>query len=70
MRELVIKAYTVEDGSTKYYKEISGIRADSKPTTGLINGSIFNEVDTGKVFFFNETASRRKASSSAIRVWR
>lgn len=41
------------DGVNKY-KEIMGTSSDSKPTDGIATGSIFTEVDTGKVFFFNE----------------
>ena len=40
-----------------YYAEIAGKSGDSKPTAGLCTGSIFTEVDTGKVFFFNEATS-------------
>lgn len=29
---------------------------DSKPTTGIVNGSTCIEVDTGKLFLFNEVA--------------
>lgn len=56
MRELKVLTFTAESGETKFYKEISGLSSDTKPTAGLINGSIFSEVDTGSVFFFNETA--------------
>lgn len=30
-----------------------GLSTDSKPTTGVGNGSIFIEMNTGKVYFFN-----------------
>ena len=36
--------------------EFYGTSLDSKPTTGILNGSTFVEVDTGKLFLFNETA--------------
>lgn len=36
--------------------ELSGLSTDSKPTN-VPNGSIFVEIDTGKVFFFNAAAS-------------
>jgi hypothetical protein len=32
-----------------------GLSTDSKPTERVGNGSIFVEIDTGKVFFFNQT---------------
>ena len=41
------------DGSSSY-QELAGLSTDEKPTTGLFTGSIFVEVNTGKVFFFNE----------------
>lgn len=41
----------------KRYIEASGRSTESKPTEGVITGSIFVEVDTGKVFFFDETGS-------------
>lgn len=54
MRELCVKAFAVESGETKYYKEIAGDSSETKPTDGLIDGSIFLETDTGIVSFFNE----------------
>lgn len=41
----------------KRYIEAFGLSTDSKPTTNIITGSVFVEVDTGKAFLFNETAS-------------
>lgn len=41
----------------KRYIEAFGLSTDSKPTTNVITGSAFVEVDTGKAFLFNETAS-------------
>lgn len=34
-----------------------GTSEDEKPTTGYANGSTFLEVDTGKIYLFNEDAS-------------
>lgn len=42
--------------SEKPYCEGFCLSTDSKPTEGIGNGSILCEIDTGKVFFFNETA--------------
>ena len=36
------------------YKEISGNSDDTKPTEGLATGSLFHEVDTTKVFAWDE----------------
>ena len=54
MRELVVQPFV--DG--KAYKEIYGISNETKPTEGLVMGSLFIEVDThGTAYMFNETAS-------------
>ena len=37
--------------------EGSCLSSDTKPTAGIANGSIFVEVDTGKVFFYNEAGN-------------
>lgn len=50
-----LKRYIAIDGNMdKEYREMTGLSTDTKPTSGIINGSIFVEVDSGKVFFFNE----------------
>ena len=56
MRELVCRPFAKENGETVYYKEISGDSLETKPTAGIIDGSIFAESDTGDVYFFNETS--------------
>ena len=38
------------------YNEFAGLSTDDKPTVGVGTGSIFVEVDTGKVFFYNEAS--------------
>lgn len=53
IRALVERAFTAD----KKYVELFGLSTDSKPTTGIITGSVFVEVDTAKVYLFNETAS-------------
>lgn len=44
---------------------ISGMckSTDTKPTTGIATGSIMVEVDTGDVFFFDETGDWTKQFS-------
>ena len=37
--------------------EYAGISTDSKPVEGVATGAIFVEVDTGKVYFFNEASN-------------
>lgn len=54
MRELVKHAYADENNVNLFYVELAGNSDETKPTTGIIDGSICTETDTGKVFFFNE----------------
>lgn len=37
--------------------EIACLSTDTKPTEGIENGSLVLEMDTGKIYAFNETAS-------------
>ena len=43
--------------ANKRYIEAFGLSTDAKPTTGIITGSVFVEVNTGKAFLFNEASS-------------
>ena len=36
--------------------EAYGLSTDTKPTTGVITGSVFIEVDTSNAFFFDEVS--------------
>lgn len=38
--------------------ELCGLSTDSKPTARLANGSRFIEMDTGKLYFFDEAGSQ------------
>lgn len=40
-----------------HYIHAAGLSSDQKPTSGIISGSYFVEVDTGKQFLFDETSS-------------
>lgn len=53
MRTIVSRQFTVD----KSYVEIFGTSSESKPTSGIVTGSRFTEVDTGDIYLFNETAS-------------
>lgn len=53
IRAIVERAFTPE----KNYVELFGLSTDTKPTSGIVTGSVFVEVDTGKAYLFNETAS-------------
>ena len=39
------------------YIEAVGLRTDTKPTTGIVTGSTFVEVDTGKAYLFDEVGA-------------
>lgn len=48
--------------NTTFYGEKNRIEAvclstDTKPTTGIANGSLVLEMDTGKIYAFNEAGS-------------
>ena len=45
------------DGNGVSYFEYAGKSSDTKPTAGVATGSIFVEVNTGKVFFFSEPST-------------
>lgn len=47
----------IENGTALYVADFFGLSTDSKPTTGYANGTMFLEVDTGKLYAFNESAS-------------
>jgi len=53
IRAIVERAFTPE----KNYVELFGLSTDAKPTSGIVTGSVFVEVDTGKAYLFNEAAS-------------
>lgn len=40
----------------KYYIETAGLSTETKPTEDLVTGSLFFEVDTGKVYAFDEVS--------------
>lgn len=42
----------------KHHKHIVGLSSDSKPTAKLITGSTFDEINTGKVFRFDEVSGQ------------
>jgi hypothetical protein len=41
----------------KRYIEAVGLSTDTKPTEDVLTGSTFMEVNTGKVFFFDESSN-------------
>ena len=53
IRTLVQQVHT--DG--KNYVELAALSTDSKPTAGIITGSLALEVDTGDLYAFDETGA-------------
>lgn len=49
--------YIATDGGVKALVEIYCLSTDAKPTTGIANGSTCVEINTGKVYLFNEAGS-------------
>ena len=45
---------TSPGGRSKYYREGECLSTDTKPTNGWANGSKLIEMDTGKLFMFDE----------------
>lgn len=43
-------------GGALRYIEASGLSTDTKPTSGIITGSTFLEVNTGDVYVYDEVA--------------
>ena len=44
--------------------ELAGNSGDSKPTAGMVTGSVFHEVDTGKDYYFDEVSGGWAAQNS------
>lgn len=48
--------------ASKYSKDLTyieayGLSTDTKPTGGIVTGSMFVEIDTGKVYLYNESGA-------------
>ena len=53
----IINSRFLNDGSGKKYYEFSGISTDDKPDMSNIStGSLFHEVDTTKIYAYNEVS--------------
>ena len=53
VRNIVEKTFI----GNKKYIEAYGLSLDDKPTSGIITGSRFTEVDTGDEYLFDETST-------------
>ena len=54
MVRIIEERIMTEDGLK--YAELAGLKDDTKPTGGLVTGSLFLEVDTGDVYAYDEEA--------------
>ncbi len=45
-----------DSGDILHITEMAGPSTDQKPTSGIANGSLFLESDTGKIAVYDETA--------------
>lgn len=44
----MITKFTISESTTMF-----GLSTDTKPTTGVVNGSAFIEMDTSTIYFFD-----------------
>lgn len=49
----MITKFTVSESTTMF-----GLSTDAKPTTGVVNGSAFIEMDTSKIYFFDAAGNQ------------
>ena len=49
----MITKYTVSESTTMF-----GLSTDTKPTTGVVNGSAFIEMDTSTIYFFDAAGNQ------------
>ena len=49
----MVSKFTVSESTTMF-----GLSTDTKPTTGVVNGSAFIEMDTGTIYFFDAAGSQ------------
>lgn len=52
---MVTTDYGAQWVSNRYRRPVTllGLSTDSKPTTNIANGSVFIEMDTSKIYFFD-----------------
>ena len=54
------------DGNPVNYVEIAGLSTDSKPTSGLVSGSEFIEVDTGKSYVLDAESESKTWTEKVV----
>ena len=69
MVTLVYKLHSYDaDKNPLYYAEFCGTSSESKPTAGLISGSKFTEVNTGKTFVFDGISTTKAWSELVVKT--
>ena len=49
----MVSKFTVSESTTMF-----GLSTDTKPTTGVVNGSAFIEMDTSTIYFFDAAGNQ------------
>lgn len=57
MRYLKFNLIEIANNQGLHYVEIAGASSETKPATGIVDGSTFLETDTGDLYVYNETGS-------------
>lgn len=57
MRYLKFNLIQIFEGQNLHYAEIAGASSETKPTTGIVDGSTFLETDTGDLYVYNEAGA-------------
>jgi hypothetical protein len=57
MRYLKFNLVEIFEGQDLHYAELAGDSTETKPTTGIVDGSQVLETDTGDVYVFNEKSA-------------
>lgn len=57
MRYLKFNLIQIANNQSLHYVEIAGASTETKPTTGIVDGSTFLETDTGDLYVFNEAST-------------
>lgn len=57
MRYLKFNLIEIANNQSLHYVEIAGASTETKPTTGIVDGSTFLETDTGDLYVYNEEGS-------------
>lgn len=57
MRYLNYATHEIVNGQPMLYVEAAGASTETKPTTGIVDGSTFLETDTGDLYVFSEAGA-------------